>query len=359
MLQQLIVLPVPMYTIQIKSTNLQKEKTIQGLPRHKNQLVVGIGDQRKTGQPIIQSVKDVFQGNCLTAFQESLTRASESWKKTQRLSSKFLSTEQDKSHPVECEKCQAASPTQKMSRQQVDGRLSKKLCVRTAEEMFQNQYYEACLECLQRGKETEKLRKPEMIKSYRKKISRILHECEQEKQKQEEEDMREYLKRMEEQKIKEAEQEKIKLKEMQRCLDPKDKVKNQQKLQEIAYEHLTALQKKETNYLAQKEEKNYARTAEESNAKEAERKEVEKKAAKIQAVSDHIRFWMKENENRRQEEHESKMAQYMALKETDRLFWEESKRKAQEARNEAIRIQNFNLAKAEELAHHRRLQRRE
>lgn len=358
MLQQLIVIPVPMYTIQIKSKNLQKEKTIQGLAGHRNQLVAGIGDQRKTGQPIIQSVKDVFQGNCLTEIQESLTRASESLKKTQRLSSKFLSTEQDKSHPVGREKCQAASPTQKMSRQQVVGRLTKKLSVRTAEEMFQNQYYEAFLECLTRGKEAEKLRKPEMIEGYRKKISRILHECQQDKHKQEEEDIREYLKRMEEQKIKEAVQEKIKLKEKRRCLDPKDKVKNQQKLQEIAYEHLAALQK-ETKYLSQKEEKNDARTVEESSAKEAETKEVDKKAAKIQAISDHIQFWMKENEKRRQEEHESNMAQYMAFKEADRLFWEESKQKAQEARNEAIRIQNFNLAMAEELAQPRRLQRRE
>lgn len=115
-------------------------------------------------------------------------------------------------------------------------------------------------------------------KEYQDVISQVFNAYKDEEKHQEQE--REEMKREEEKEAREAKEKEKKL--IRITLNPKQVVKNRQRMQQIAFDHLAAIREEEEYRTNQREHKRHARAAEKDKAVEADRKKrVEDKRAAV------------------------------------------------------------------------------
>lgn len=115
-------------------------------------------------------------------------------------------------------------------------------------------------------------------KEYQEVISQVFNAYKNEEQHQEQE--REAMKKEEEKEAREAKEKEKK--QMRITLNPKQVVKNREKMQQIAFDHLAAIREEEEHSTAERVHKRHARAAEKDMAVEADRrKRLEDKRAAV------------------------------------------------------------------------------
>lgn len=131
--------------------------------------------------------------------------------------------------------------------------------------------------------QTRKKRQHSDRKNYQEVISQVFNAYKEEEQHQEKE--REEVRKEEEEKAREAKEKEKKL--IRKSLNPKQVVKNRQKMQQIAFDHLAAIREEEERRTAQRDHQRHARDLEKDKAVEANRKKrtEEKRATMVEMTN--------------------------------------------------------------------------
>lgn len=161
-------------------------------------------------------------------------------------------------------------------------------------------------------------------KEYQEVISQVFNAYKDEEQHQEQE--REETKRDEEKEAREAKEKEKKL--IRITLNPKQVVKNRQKMQQIAFDHLAAIREEEEHRTAERLLKRHARAAEKDRAVEADRrKRIEEKRAAVVEMK-HYNAYMEEK--KRQQDLWDKQTRYDWVVEKDKPLEVRKKKREEE-----------------------------
>lgn len=210
----------------------------------------------------------------------------------------------------------------------------------TSHQLFQGHIYDDRKKRLQKEKEVRK--QSDAAAEAERKLTRDVWSI-IERYEQEQELIREKRNREKEQKDKLAEQEK-KEKQLRKQAALDGIFRNRQKKQEVVSEQLAAMKKEKAASAAEEMEWKYVKAAVKREAEDAKwmRLDEDRKLARLKAISAHRQNKMEELKMKEEAERQSDLKGLQDNKEADRLFLEESEQKGQLAREENIRVHNYN-----------------
>lgn len=171
-------------------------------------------------------------------------------------------------------------------------------------------------------------------KEYEEVISQVFNAYKDEEQHQEQE--REDLKREEEKEAREAKEKEMKL--LRITLNPKQVVKNRQKMQQIAFDHLAVIREEEEHRTVEREHKRHARATEKDKVVEADRKKrLEDKRASVVEMKNFNAYM---EEKKRQQDLWDKHTRHDWVVEKDKPL--EAKKKKREDEEGSADKKNYN-----------------